>query len=244
MLAVMRRGPDPECGELVVVPAGSFDMGSTSDFEDPVHRVTIAKPFAMGRREVTLTEWDACVASGGCRALRHRGWGRGDHPVLGVTWVQAKDFLSWLSKKTGQRYRLPSEAEWEYAARAGTTTEYWWGRDAGVARANCRDCNTGRPQQTLPVGSFPPNPFGLYDTSGNVAEWVEDCWNDDYKGAPTDGTAWTAGQCRLRVLRGGGFDSQTRYLRTTSRFRYDANAPFFANGFRVLRELQQSVRAR
>lgn len=228
----------PDCGELVVVPPGSFDMGSTSDFEGPVHRVTIAKPFAMGRREVTFTEWDSCVASGGCKALPDRGWGRGDRPALGVTWLQAKHFLSWLSKKTGQRYRLPSEAEWEYAARAGTTTEYWWGRDAGVARANCRDCNTGRPQQTLPVGSFPPNPFGLYDTSGNVAEWVEDCWNDDYGGAPTDGSAWTAGQCRLRVIRGGSFDSQARYVRTAARFRYDMNLPFFANGFRVLRELQ------
>src|SRR5262249_6979267 len=107
----------------------------------------------------------------------------------------------------------------------------------GIARANCRECNTGRPQQTLPVGSFPPNPFGLYDTAGNVAEWVEDCWNDDYKGAPTDGSAWTAGQCQLRVLRGGAFDSQARYMRTTSRFRYDANVRFLENGFRVLREL-------
>jgi formylglycine-generating enzyme required for sulfatase activity len=229
----------PDCGELVVVPAGSFDMGSTSEFEDPVHRVTIARPFAMGRREVTFGEWDSCVASGGCKTrLNDRGWGRGDHPVLGVTWFEAKEFLRWLSQKTGQRYRLPSEAEWEYAARAGTTTEYWWGRDAGIARANCRECGTGRPQQTFPVGSFQPNPFGLYDTAGNVAEWVEDCWNDDYKGAPTDGSAWTTGQCSLRVLRGGGFDSQARYLRTTSRFRYDNNVRFFANGFRVLRELQ------
>jgi formylglycine-generating enzyme required for sulfatase activity len=229
----------PDCGELIVVPAGSFDMGSTSEFEDPVHRVTIAKPFAMGRREVTFSEWDSCVASGECKTrLDDRGWGRGDRPALGVTWVEAKQFLNWLSKKTGQRYRLPSEAEWEYAAGAGTTTQYWWGQILETARANCRECNTGRPQQSLPVGSFRPNPFGLYDTAGNLAEWVEDCWNDDYKGAPTDGSAWTAGQCRLRVLRGGGFDSQARYLRTTSRFRYDINVRFFANGFRVLREVQ------
>jgi formylglycine-generating enzyme required for sulfatase activity len=227
----------PDCGELVVVPAGSFEMGSTSEYEDPVHRVTIAKPFAIGRREVTFSEWDSCVASRACKPIQDRGWGRGDRPVLGVTWSDTKEFLDWLSKKTGQRYRLPSEAEWEYAARAGTTTEYWWGRDLGIAQANCRECNTGRPQQTLPVGSFQPNPFGLYDTAGNVAEWVEDCWNDDYKGAPTDGSAWTAGQCQLRVLRGGAFDSQARYLRTTSRFRYDANVRFLENGFRVLREL-------
>lgn len=227
----------PDCGELVVVPAGAFEMGSTSEYEDPVHRVTIAKPFAMGRREVTFSEWDSCAASRACKPIHDRGWGGGDRPVLGVAWFDTKEFLDWLSKKTGQRYRLPSEAEWEFAARAGTTTEYWWGRDVGVARANCRECNTGRPQQTLPVGSFQPNPFGLYDTAGNVAEWVEDCWNDDYKGAPTDGSAWTAGQCQLRVLRGGGFSSQARYLRTTSRFRYDANVRFLENGFRVLREL-------
>jgi formylglycine-generating enzyme required for sulfatase activity len=157
---------------------------------------------------------------------------------LGVTWVEAKQFLNWLSKKTGQRYRLPSEAEWEYAARAGSKTPFWWGADLGIAQANCRECNTGQPRQTSPVGSFKPNPFGLYDTAGNLAEWVEDCWNDDYNGAPTDGSAWTSGQCQLRVLRGGGFDSQARYLRTSSRFRYDTNVRFFDNGFRVLRELQ------
>jgi formylglycine-generating enzyme required for sulfatase activity len=229
----------PDCGELVVVPAGSFDMGSTSEFEDPVHRVTIAKPFAIGRREVTFTEWDSCAASGGCKTrLDDRGWGRGNRPALGVTWQEAKQFVSWLSKKTGQRYRLPSEAEWEYAARGGTTTSYWWGADIGSGQANCRECGTGQPQQTLPTGSYKPNPFGLYDTAGNLAEWVEDCWNDDYQGAPNDGSAWTAGQCRLRVLRGGAFDSQARYLRSASRFRYDTNVRFFANGFRVLRELQ------
>jgi formylglycine-generating enzyme required for sulfatase activity len=157
---------------------------------------------------------------------------------LGVTWLEARQFVVWLSKKTGQRYRLLSEAEWEYAARGGTTTPYWWGGDIGSGQANCRECNTGQPQQTSPTGSYKPNPFGLYDTAGNIAEWVEDCWNDDYQGAPNDGSAWTAGQCRLRVLRGGGFDSQARYLRTTSRFRYDTNVRFFANGFRVLRELQ------
>lgn len=214
-------------------------MGSTAEFEDPPHRVTIAKPFAMGRREVTFAEWDACVAAGGCKTrLDDRGWGRGDRPALGVTWVEAKQFLSWMSKKTGQRYRLPSEAEWEYAARAGSTTAYWWGAEVGSGQANCRDCNAGQPLQTTRVGSYKPNPFGLYDTAGNLAEWVEDCWNDDYKGAPADGSAWTAGQCRLRVLRGGSFDSQARYLRTSSRFRYDTNVRFFANGFRVLRELQ------
>src|SRR5262249_9132931 len=168
----------------------------------------------------------SCVASRACKPIQDRGWGRGDRPVLGVTWPETKEFVDWLSKKTRQRYRLPSEAEWEYAARAGTTTEYWWGRDLGIARANCRECNTGRPQQPLPVGSFPPNPFGLYDTAGNVAEWVEDCWNDDYKGAPTDGSAWTAGQCQLRVLRGGAFFRQAGFLPHAPRRPYDGDRRF------------------
>ncbi len=228
----------PECGELVIVPAGSFEMGSTSEFEGPVHRVTIAKPIAIGRREVTFNEWDSCVAAGDCKSrLADRGWGRGDRPALNVTWVDAKQFVSWLSKKTGQRYRLPSESEWEYTARGGTTTPYWWGADIGSNQANCRDCKTATPQQTSLVGTFKPNPFGLYDTAGNVAEWVEDCWNNDYQGSPVDGSAWVTGQCRLRVLRGGSFESDAKYLRSASRFRYDTNVRFYANGFRVVREI-------
>lgn len=228
----------PDCPELVVVPAGSFDMGSTSDYEDPVHRVTIARPFAIGRNEVTFDEWDKCVEEGGCKhRADDRGWGRGKRPVMNVSWFDAKAFVIWLSKKAGQTYRLPSEAEWEYVARAGTNTPYWWGRDVGAGQANCRDCKTGEPQSTSPVGTYRPNPFGLYDTAGNAAEWVEDCWNDNYRGAPTNGSAWVAGQCRLRVLRGGAFDSQARYLRSMSRFRYDQDVRYIANGFRVVREL-------
>ncbi len=228
----------PDCAELVVVPAGSFDMGSTAEFENPAHRVTIAKPFAIARREVTFDEWDKCVDEGACKHRPDdRGWGRGDRPVINVSWLDAKTFTTWLSQKTGQTYRLPSEAEWEYAARAGTNTPYWWGRDLGSRQANCRECNTGAAQQTSAVGSYKPNPFGLYDTAGNAAEWVEDCWNDNYRGAPQNGSAWVTGQCRLRVLRGGAFDSQARYLRSTSRFRYDSDVRYFANGFRVVREL-------
>jgi formylglycine-generating enzyme required for sulfatase activity len=222
----------------VVVPAGTFDMGSTSEYENPVHRVTIAKPFAIGSHEVTFEEWDHCVTAGGCKYRPDdRGWGRGKRPVINVTWHDAKAYSAWLSEKTGQKYRLPSEAEWEYAARADTKTTYWWGRDVGSRQANCRECGVAG-GQTSPVGSFQPNPFGLFDTAGNAAEWVEDCWNDSYRGAPQNGTAWTSGQCRLRVLRGGAFDSQARYLRSTSRFRYDSDVRYFANGFRVVRELQ------
>lgn len=227
------------CPELVVVPAGSFGMGSSSDYEKPVHRVSIAKDFAIGRREVTFNEWDKCVDDGGCKHRPDdRGWGRGDRPVINVSWLDAKEFVAWVSQKAGQIYRLPSEAEWEYSARAGTDTPYWWGRNAGLRQANCRQCNMGQSEQTLPVGTFKANPFGLYDTAGNAAEWVEDCWNDNYVGAPANGSAWVTGQCRLRVLRGGSFDSQTAYTRSMARFRYDFDVRYYANGFRVVRELQ------
>jgi formylglycine-generating enzyme required for sulfatase activity len=229
----------PDCPEMVVVPAGSFAMGSSSEYEKPVHRVNIAKNFAVGRREVTFNEWDKCVDDGGCKYRpQDRGWGRGDRPVINVSWLDAKEFVVWMSRKTGQVYRLPSEAEWEYAARAGTDTPFWWGGAAGSRQANCRECNTGQPEQTLPVGTFQPNRFGLYDTAGNAAEWVEDCWNDNYVGGPTDGSAWASGQCRLRVLRGGSFDSAPTYARSMARFRYDFDVRYYANGFRVVRELQ------
>jgi formylglycine-generating enzyme required for sulfatase activity len=227
------------CGEMVIVPAGAFDMGSNTEYENPMHRVTIAKQFAIGRYEVTFDEWDRCVEEKGCKAQPDdREWGRGDRPVINVSWLDAKAFVAWLSQKTGQTYRLPSEAEWEYAARAGTNTPFWWGRDVGSRQANCRECNTGSGQQTSPVGSYKPNPFGLYDTAGNAAEWVEDCWNDNYRAAPKDASAWTAGQCRLRVLRGGAYDSQAKLVRSTARFRYDTDVRYSANGFRVVRELQ------
>jgi formylglycine-generating enzyme required for sulfatase activity len=226
-----------DCGELVVLPAGQFEMGSRENFEGPTHRVTIAKPFAIGRREVTFQEWDQCIATGGCKYRPDdHGWGRGYRPVIDISWLDAKDFLKWMSDKTGQTYRLPSEAEWEYAARAGKSTPYWWGADVGPGQANCRDCGTGG-TQTTPVGTFNANPFGLFDTAGNAAEWVEDCWNDNYRSAPLDGSAWTAGQCQLRVLRGGAFNSNSIYLRSPARFRYDYDVRYLANGFRVVREI-------
>jgi formylglycine-generating enzyme required for sulfatase activity len=227
-----------ECGEMVVVPAGIFEMGSGTDMESPIHRVTIAKPFAIGRYEVTFREWDLCVAAGGCKySPTDQNWGRGDRPVINLSWLDAKEFVKWLSEKTGQSYRLPSEAEWEYAARAGTSTPYWWGREIGTRQANCRECG-GAGVQTSPVGSFKSNAFGLFDTAGNAAEWVEDCWNDNYRNAPRDGSAWATGQCQLRGLRGGSFDSQAKYLRSQARFRYDYDVRYFTNGFRVVRELQ------
>ena len=227
----------PDCPELVVVSPGRFDMGSNEfAFEKPIHRVDIPRAFAIGRREVTVEQWDRCVAAGKCL---HRpddgGQGGGARPVTDVSWTDAKAYVAWLSQETGHTYRLPSEAEWEYAARGGTRTAFWWGRAPQPRFANCREC--GGSGQAVAVGSYFANPFGLFDTAGNAAEWVEDCWNESYRNAPRDGSAWTSGDCRQRVLRGGSFDSPARYLRSASRFRYDADVRYFANGFRVVREL-------
>ena len=230
----------PTCPEMVAVPAGSFTMGGKSEDDRPAHHVAIKTEFAMGRHEITFEEWDKCADEGGCKAHPgDRSWGRGKRPVINVSWLDAKAFASWLSQRTGQKYRLPTEAEWEYAARAGTTTTYWWGQEAGSRQANCQNCNTGEAPKTLPVGSFKPNAFGIYDTSGNVAEWVEDCWHPDYKSAPTDGSAWSEPQCQLRVLRGGAYDSDAIYVTSSSRFRYDYDVPYSANGFRLVRELSK-----
>jgi formylglycine-generating enzyme required for sulfatase activity len=230
----------PDCSEMVVVPEGEFKMGSGDSInEKPEHRVVIANPFAIGRREITFAEWDACFAAGGCKyEPNDRGWGRGNRPVINISWDDAKAFVAWLSQKTGKKYRLPTEAEWEYAARAGTTSPFWWGPTPGPDHANCEDCGSKPLQQTMPTGSFRPNSFGLYDTSGNVAEWVEDCWNENYRGAPTDGSAWPTGQCAQRVLRGGSFANKATFARSASRFRYDEDVRYYANGFRVARDLK------
>lgn len=229
----------PDCPEMIVVPAGEFSMGSAeSPLEQPIHHVIIPRPFAIGRREITFAEWDQCVAAGACRLNPgDRGWGRGNRPVLDVSWDDTQDYLSWLSQKTGRKYRLPTEAEWEYAARAGTTTPFWWGRNAKEGAANCSGCGPGSQSKTVPAASFRPNAFGLYDTSGNMAEWVEDCWNENFRGAPKDGSAWTSGQCNRRVLRGGSFANNASMARSAARFRYDKDVRYFANGFRVASDL-------
>ncbi|MGA2126060.1 MAG: SUMF1/EgtB/PvdO family nonheme iron enzyme [Xanthobacteraceae bacterium] len=228
-----------ECGELVVVPPGEFDMGGDTPYEKPEHHVTIAAAFAIGRREITFDEFDLCVTAGACRQRPDdHGWGRGTQPVIDVSWDDAEAFVGWLAQRTGRKYRLPSEAEWEYAARGGTRTPFWWGREVGSGHANCEDCGGTPARQTVPAGSFRPNGFGLFDTAGNAAEWVEDCWNDNYRNAPRDGSAWTAGQCRQRVLRGGSFASRANVIRSGARFRYDQDVRYYANGFRVARGLK------
>lgn len=229
----------PVCPEVVLIPAGTMTMGSTDvfAFEAPVHEVTIAKPFYIGRREVTFDEWDACLIDGGCQYRpEDHGQGRRMRPASNLDWNDAKSYVAWLSRKTGKTYRLPSEAEWEYAARAGTKTTYYWGNTLEKDRANCAGCDTTPLKQTIATGTYPPNAFGLLDMAGNAAEWVEDCWADDYKAAPKDGSAFTKPNCHERVLRGGSFNNDPRFVRTAARFKYDFDVRYYANGFRVVRE--------
>jgi formylglycine-generating enzyme required for sulfatase activity len=205
--------------EMVVVPAGSFTMGSKDrSSEQPLHKVSIERPFAVGRFAVTFDEWEAS-------GLPHRpgdeGWGRGKHPVINVSWEDAKTYTEWLSRKTRKAYRLLSEAEWEYVARAGTTTGFWPGDSISTSQANFNDRErTGRGQflyHTVPVDDFRANPWGLYQVHGNVWEWCEDGWHDDYKDAPKDGSVWQGGDVSARVLRGGSWNSVPDILRSAVR---------------------------
>jgi formylglycine-generating enzyme required for sulfatase activity len=223
---------------MALIQPGSFPMGSTAyfPFEAPVHEVRLRNPYYIAQRETTFDEWDACVKDRGCSySPNDRGQGRGARPVTNVDWNDARQYAAWLSKKTGKHYRLPTEAEWGYAARGGASTIYPWGSKMEKGRANCSGCDTPHSTQAVPTGSFPPNGYGLFDMAGNAAEWVEDCWNDSYHGAPSDGSAWTRAQCQERVLRGGSFNNDPRYLRSAARFKYDFDVRYYTNGFRVAR---------
>ena len=232
------------CPELVVIPAGSFKMGDPSPNtglpDNPAHPVTIAKPFAIGKYEVTFAEWDACVAEGGCTYKPKDNWGRDKQPVSRIGFGDIPPFMAWLSKKTGKTYRLPTEAEWEYAARAGTTTPYAWGADIGQNNANCAKCGSKWDNnQTAPVGSFKPNAYGLYDMAGNVAEWVADCYVFGYVGATRDGTAvHPRDNCRERAIRGGSWNDQPKDLTVFARQWYYPTNSYTMNGFRVARSLE------
>jgi formylglycine-generating enzyme required for sulfatase activity len=228
--------------EMVVVPARSFRMGDIlgggRQNEQPARRVRIAKPFAIGRYEVTFEEYDQFANETGRNLPADRGWGRVRRPVINVNWQEAEAYAKWLSEQTGKRYRLPTEAEWEYAARGGEETNYWWGNDFLEGMANCEGCGSHWDKnQTAPVGSFKPNPFGMYDTAGNVWEWVEDCWHDNYNGAPTDGSAWKeagGGNCALRVMRGGSWLVSPGSLRSSYRNKDNAGRRFNSVGFRLV----------
>lgn len=290
-----RRGPEqvevkngifkdcPDCPEMVVIPAGSFDMGSSDNEaghgvdEGPVHRVTLPS-FALGKTEITRSQYAAFVGetkhdAGTCWAVNESGWveervGRnssdfgfrknlvGDsefdnRPVSCVDWFDAQAYVQWLSKKTGKKYRLPTEAEWEYAARAGTTTAFYWGNDVGRNNANCSDCGhkwdgSATPWEgasSAPVGSFSPNAFGLYDMLGNVWEWTEDTYHNNYKGAPTNGSAWVqkiAGNDRVvgRVIRGGSWKYTSKFMRSAYRMGNEEIKRYeYKVGFRIARTL-------
>ena len=234
----------PKCPQMVYIPAGSFRMGDLQGGgrgrEKPVHRVSVGA-FLMSQTEVTFAQWDACVTAGGCS---HRpddnGWGRGNLPVIIVSWKDVvEQYIPWLSKVTGMKYRLPSEAEWEYAARAGSETKYTWGDSIGSNKANCSSC--GSPwddSKTAPVASFTANAFGLYDMHGNVDEWVQDCWNDSYAGAPSDGTAWLSGSCEHRILRSGSWAHSPSGLRSSYRQAYNAHDRIIDKGFRIARNFE------
>ncbi len=234
-----------KCPEMVVVPAGKFMMGQADgdDDEKPVHEVVIAKPFAVGKFELTFDEYDACAADGGCTKLPHpddEGWGRGRHPVINIPWENVGGYLDWLSQKTGKHYRLLTEAEWEYAARAGTTTKYAFGDAIGHDQANFSFGTVGK-GHTVEVGSYPPNAWGLYDMHGNAWEWVEDCYDFGYeingKKHPADGSAYAFQKCATRVARGGSWDYEAKDLRSALRY---AIKPFYDLndvGFRVARSL-------
>ena len=242
-----------DCPEMVVVPGGSYMMGSPADEEErsgdegPRHRVMVPRPIAVGKYEITFGEWDACVAGGGCGGYRpgDAGWGRGRRPVVNVSWEDAKGYAEWLSRKTGEGYRLLSESEWEYVARGGTRGPFHFGSTITTDQANYdgedtygsgrKGVNRGK---TVSVGAFPANGFGLHDVHGNVWEWVEDCWHKDYTGAPTDGSAWTSGgDCGSRVLRGGSWFYVPWILRSANRYGLTAGIRNYDNGFRIARTL-------
>ena len=234
------------CPEMVVLPAGAFMMGSPPGepgrraSEGPERRVTIARPFAVGKFEVTFAEWEACVAGGGCTSNPNpsdSGWGRGRRPVINVSWHDAKEYAAWLSRKTGKAYRLLSEAEWEYAVRAGTTTRYGFGDAISKGQAQYSEVGGVSAGKMVEVGSFPANRFGLHDMHGNVLEWVEDAWHKNYQGAPDGGSAWPGGDRSPRVLRGGSWYDGQQDLRSAVR---DRNAPADRGsyyGFRLARTL-------
>ena len=235
-----------ECPRMVVVPAGEYWMGSGSGEGDsderPRHRVRIGEAIAVGKYEVTFREWDACIKAGGCRGYRpsDEGWGRGRRPVINVSWEDAKSYVEWLSRDTGKGYRLLSEGEWEYVARAGTRTPFHTGSTISTDEANY-DGSAGWEGvyrgKTARVGSFSANGFGLHDVHGNVFEWVEDCWNESYEGVPGDGSAWESGECSRRVLRGGSWNGTPWVLRSANRDWNWSGNRHSVTGFRVARTL-------
>jgi formylglycine-generating enzyme required for sulfatase activity len=238
------------CPEMVVIPRGSFTMGTPASEpyrhkgEDPQHRVTIARPIAVGRFTISFDEWDACLADGGCNGVKgdERQFGRGRLPAYGINFEAAKSYLAWLSRKVGRTYRLPSESEREYFTRAGTTTPFWFGKTISAENANYDASNNypGGPygkesKGPKPVDTYPPNRFGLYQVNGNAEEWTEDCYNKRYtEDTPTDGSPWLEGDCSKRMVRGGGWVGMALTQRAGYRTEMDIT---LGRSFRVVRTL-------
>jgi formylglycine-generating enzyme required for sulfatase activity len=224
---------------MVRIPAGSLMMGqgAKDPSATPAHHVAL-KGFALGQYPVTVGEWNACHSDGACGPPpRMAPEVKDDTPIHNVSWDDAQTFIAWLSHHAGHAYRLPTEAEWEYAARAGTTTRFWWGDQPGSALANCAGCGgTQDPRAPLPASTYRPNPFGLYGMLGGVAQWVQDCWVPNYRNAPGDGSARQTPGCMERVLRGGSFRAGLDDIMPTARGSYDAPVRYLANGFRVARD--------
>ncbi len=254
--AVFRDADAPWCPEMAVIPAGRFLMGSSpdeperSEDEGPQHWVTVGHRFAIGRYTVTFAEYDHFCQTTRREMPKDQGWGRGWQPVINVSWWDAKAYVEWLSRDIGQLYRLPSEGEWEYACRAGTTTPFSFGETVTPRQANYDGNYTYAGgaegvyrEQSVAVGSLPANPWGLHEMHGNVWEWLEDVWHDNYSGAPTDGSAWT--ECEginsdgSRVARGGSWDSNPWLCRSAFRIRYEPGYRNYILGFRVARTLDQ-----
>jgi formylglycine-generating enzyme required for sulfatase activity/class 3 adenylate cyclase len=217
--------------EMNMLRGGTFAMGSNEDIsEKPPHQVSI-KPFAISRYPISVREWNECAAAKGCPFT---ATGKEEAPVTNISWSDARQYVGWLSGVTHKPYRLPTEAEWEYAARGGTQTKYWWGDELQPGMANCKNCaDVAAAEQPVKIGSFRPNPFGLYDMGGSVDQWVEDCWHKNYQGAPADGSAWTENNCASHVIRSGSWKNDARYVRPANRDSYDTGVRYPTHGFRI-----------
>jgi len=239
------------CPEMVILPLGSYNMGSPASeagrapTEGPQHRVQIAQQIAVGKFEVTFDEWAMCVREGGCKENPgDAGWGKGKRPIINVSWNDAKQYVKWLAEKTGKGYRLLSEAEWEFAARGGNGGAFSFGNSISGDQANydaafayAGGATGAKLGKTSTVGSYKPNAFGLYDMHGNVGEWVEDCLNDTYAGAPADGSAWASGNCGQRLVRGGSWESNPAAVRSAGRAYFIPFVRLNSVGLRVARPL-------
>ncbi|MBF0355090.1 MAG: SUMF1/EgtB/PvdO family nonheme iron enzyme [Alphaproteobacteria bacterium] len=239
-----------DCPEMQVIPPGNFMMGSARGHENeqPEHQVSLAKPFALARFEITFDDWQACVDAKGCsRQPDDHQWGKGKRPVMNITFDDVTQYLTWLSHKSGKRYRLPSEAEWEWAAKGGVATSYPWGERMEEGRANCRECGA-KPFggfSSAPVGSYPPNGYGLYDMAGNVWEWTQDCWHPDHQGASPEGRPRGPeaqplpglSSCMARVMKGGAWYYYAPMARPQARAKNDSRVFSYVLGFRPARDL-------